>query len=181
MSNGIDIIALGRKSLISIFERKKDEKTSIQEVEEINRFIDDNISKESNKEERKENDNYGLECLLDQDKIEYGTNNIRMVVVTYMSAYQNPFPYIIKREIPLLKKAHTKVLEIYRSKLYQSIVEHAYDNIFAGDLRLLEPIEESKSFFLKYTDSPLSLDLQQIKKRIHSEYLSDIPTDFFIL
>ena len=47
MSTGIDIIALGRKSLISIFERKKVEKTSIQEVEEINRFIDDNISKES--------------------------------------------------------------------------------------------------------------------------------------
>lgn len=82
-----------------------------------------------------------------QEIIEDVASALRMVVVSYINLLKEPYPYNIKRDMPLLKNSHKKVMQYLNSPFYLDITQYAKHDMFVGDLRLLENIDEYKSFF----------------------------------
>ena len=179
LNDSFDMISLTKKALISAFEKKKGGKASYREVAEMHEFVDKMVS-ESNEGDRAEEDD-DIKYILRQDKIEHGAHNIRMVIAIYIELYKEPYPYKLKRNMPLLKESHAEVLEFYQSELYPDIIKHAYEDMFVGDFRLLENIEEYKCFFKEYTNNPSGFNIKRIKDFIPIKYLQDVPMDLFVL
>ena len=94
-----------------------------------------------------------------QEIIEDVASALRMVVVSYINLLKEPYPYNIKRDMPLLKNSHKKVMQYLNSPFYLDITQYAKHDMFVGDLRLLENIDEYKSFFEEYSQYPQNLNL----------------------
>lgn len=114
-----------------------------------------------------------------QETIEDIAAALRIVVASYIDLLQEPYPYKINRYMPLLKDSHKKVREYFNSPLYSDIVKYADNDMFVGDLRILENTNEYKSFFMEYSQQPQSLNLHNIKERIPHQY--EIDDAFFEL
>ena len=181
MEKGFDLIASGKKALVSIFEKKFGRKASYKEIIELHELMDEMVSsadREDKAVEAEENDE--VKDILRQDKIEQGAQSIRMVVAIYIELQQEPYPYKLKKDIPLLKEAHAEVLKNYQSGLYPDIVKYAYEDMFVGDLRILGDTKEDKRFFEEYTNNPSMFNIQKIKDFIPDKYLPEIPMDLCI-
>lgn len=180
MEKGFDLIALGKKALVSIFEKKFGRKASYKEIIELHELMDEMVSSADREDKTvatEEDDE--VKDILRQDKIEQGAHFIRMVVVIYIELREEPYPYKIKKNIPLLKEAHTEVIKFCQSELYPDIIKYTYEDMFVGDLRLLGDIEEYKSFFKEYTSCPSDFNIKKIKDFIPAKYLPDVPMDLF--
>ena len=108
-----------------------------------------------------------------QEIIEDVASALRMVVVSYINLLKEPYPYNIKRDMPLLKNSHKKVMQYLNSPFYLDITQYAKHDMFVGDLRLLENIDEYKSFFEEYSQYPQNLNLYNIKKEVPQKYEID--------
>ena len=108
-----------------------------------------------------------------QELIEDVASALRMVVVSYINLLKEPYPYNIKRDMPLLKNSHKKVMQYLNSPFYLDITQYAKHDMFVGDLRLLENIDEYKSFFEEYSQYPQNLNLYNIKKEVPQKYEID--------
>ena len=182
MGKGFDLIALGKKTLVSIFEKKFGRKASYKEIIELHELMDEMVSSADREDKAvaAEEDDDEVKDILRQDKIEQGAQSIRMVVAIYIELQQEPYPYKLKKDIPLLKEAHAEVLKHYQSELYPDIVKYAYEDMFVGNLRILGDTKEDKRFFEEYTNNPAMFNIQKIKDFVPNKYLSDIPMDLFI-
>lgn len=182
MEKGFDLIALGKKALVSIFEKKFGRKASYKEIIELHELMDEMVSSADREDKAvaAEEDDDEVKDILRQDKIEQGAQSIRMVVAIYIELQQEPYPYKLKKDIPLLKEAHAEVLKNYQSELYPDIVKYAYEDMFVGNLRILDDTKEDKRFFEEYTNNPAMFNIQKIKDFIPDKYLPDIPMDLFI-
>lgn len=179
MEKGFDLITLIKKALVSIFEKKFGRKASYKEIIELHELMDEMVSSADREDKTvatEEDDE--VKDILRRDKIEQGAQNIRMVVAIYIELQQEPYPYKLKKDIPLLKEAHAEVLKNYQSELYPDIVKYAYEDMFVGDLRILG--DTDKRFFEEYTNNPAMFNIQKIKDFVPNKYLSDIPMDLFI-
>lgn len=181
MEKGFDLITLSKKALVSIFEKKFGRKASYKEIIELHELMDEMVSSADREDKTvatEEDDE--VKDILRRDKIEQGAQSIRMVVAIYIELQQEPYPYKLKKDIPLLKEAHAEVLKNYQSELYPDIVKYAYEDMFVGDLRILGDTKEDERFFEEYTNNPAMFNIQKIKDFVPNKYLSDIPMDLFI-
>ncbi len=117
-----------------------------------------------------------IELLEKNERIENIGYCIRCVVLCTKDLINEPYPYIIKRDIPHIKEAHIKVLEAYNTNLYEEAVNFAYHDIFDA-----LDIEEYKPFFIEYTQAPTHYNLNVIKKAIPKKYLTDLDDHLFEL
>lgn len=179
MERGFDLIALGKKALMSIFEKKFGRRVSYKEIVELHELMDEMADSADREDKAVTEEDDELKDILRQDKIRQGAHFIRMVVVIYIELHEEPYPYKIKKDIPLLKEAHAKVIKFCQSGLYPDIIKYTYEDMFVGNLRLLGDIEEYKSFFKEYTSSPSNFNIKKIKDFIPAKYLSDVPMDLF--
>lgn len=180
MEKDFDLIASGKKALVSIFEKKFGRKASYKEIIELHELMDEMVSSADREDKAVAAEDDEVKDILRQDKIEQGAQSIRMVVAIYIELQQQPYPYKLKKDIPLLKEAHAEVLKNYQSELYPDIVKYAYEDMFVGDLRILGDTKEDKRFFEEYTNNPSMFNIQKIKDFIPDKYLPDIPMDLFI-
>lgn len=162
-----------KKSLKSIFE--KDYHTLSKEEEEYFDAEFDKIFCDTNYESTELNEQGDvIEHIGErQEIIEDVASSLRIVVVSYINLLKEPYPYNIKREMPLLKSSHKKVMQYLDSPFYLDIIQYAKHDMFVGDLHILENIDESKSFFEEYSQHPQNLNLYNIKKEIPQKYEID--------
>ena len=178
MKDVFNLIIFGKKALVSIFEKKIGRKTSCNEVAKIHGVVD-KIVKEPNREDKVAVEDGKIQNILQRDKIERGAHFIRMVIVLYIELHEEPYPYRMKEDMPLLKEAHAEVIKLCQSKLYPDIIQYTYEDMFVSDLRLLGNTEEYKHFFEEYTSNPSSFDFRKIRDFIPVKYLPDVPMDLF--
>lgn len=124
-----------------------------------------------------EKSNNELEQMETNAQIEDIGFDIRSVILCTEGIIEEPYPYIIKRDIPYIKEAHKKVLKAYKTNLYRDAVEFAYHEIFDTS----NECEKYKSFFLEYTQNPTQYTLKTIQKAIPEKYLKDIDNKIFEL
>lgn len=118
--------------------------------------------------------------IINEEKIETIAHCIRMVIICYMQCLNEPYPYIIKKNLPLLKENHNMILPEVNSPFYHKITSKAYYDMFEGEFKLLDDnISDYISFFNQYTTNPTSLNLDHILNAIPPRYLPDIPNDLF--
>ena len=162
-----------KKTLKSIFEKdfhtlsQKEKEDFDTEYNKI--FCDTNFESTEVREQ-----SYPMEHLEErQEIIEDVASALRMVVVSYINLLKEPYSYNIKRNMPLLKNNHKKVMQYLNSPFYLDITQYAKHDMFIGDLRLWENIDEYKSFFEEYSQHPQNLNLYNIKKEVPQKYEID--------
>ena len=159
-------------------------KWSDKEIEKLNR------NSYTNKEQLKrldakiaafEEGSKELEQMEHQTFIEQKAHNIRLVVVIYVDSIKEPWPYKLKKELPLLKEAHKQVLSFFNSPYYSEIIKEAEFDLFHGEFKILGNKTRYKKFFAEYIKSPNSLDLYNIKKQMPERYLEDFDESLFCI
>lgn len=162
-----------KKALKSIFEKNfhtlSKEEEEYFDAEFDKTFCDTNVESTQFREQDDVMENIEER----QEIIEDVASALRIVVVSYIKLLKEPYPYNIKREMPLLKSSHKKVIQYLNSPLYLDILQYAKHDMFVGNLRLLENIDENKAFFEEYSQHPQNLNLYNIKKEIPQKYEID--------
>ena len=120
-----------------------------------------------------------LEQIERQTFIEQKAHNIRLVVVTYVDSIKEPWPYKLKKELPLLKEAHKQVLSFFDSPHYSEIIKEAEFDLFYGDFKIPGSKTRYKKFFAEYVHQPHSLNLHNIKKQMPDRYLENFDESLF--
>ncbi len=123
------------------------------------------------------------EHLLYKQSMEQIAYKIRFIVVTYVDCLDNPYPYFLKKNLPMLKEYHAEVLSAYHHdfSMYNDAVKYAFHDSFEGDMRILDQQEACRDLFMAYTAHPDKLNLQNIKTFVKERYLSDIDDSLFLL
>ncbi len=145
---------------------------------QITNWANDNIEK-LNVSDRTEDSTEDLEQLEYKSYIERKAQNIRMVVVIYVDSIKEPWPYKLKKQLPLLKKNHKEVLNFFNSPHYSEITKEAEFDLFYGDFRIPGNKTRYKKFFAEYIHQPHSLNLHNIKKQMPDSYLEDFDESLF--
>ena len=120
-----------------------------------------------------------LEQIEHQTFIEQKAHNIRLVVVIYVDSIKEPWPYKLKKELPLLKEAHKQVLSFFDSPHYSEIIKEAEFDLFYGDFKIPGSKTRYKKFFAEYVHQPHSLNLHNIKKQMPDRYLENFDESLF--
>lgn len=120
-----------------------------------------------------------LEQIERQTFIEQKAHNIRLVVVIYVDSIKEPWPYKLKKELPLLKEAHKQVLSFFDSPHYSEIIKEAEFDLFYGDFKIPGSKTRYKKFFAEYVHQPHSLNLHNIKKQMPDRYLENFDESLF--
>lgn len=160
-------------SLVSIYEEKQNRKITRDEAIELQKTYDEIVNSETflsgdmtpNKE---------IKAIQLQEKIENFSSAIRIVVVCYVECLNEPFRYILKKNLELIREYHSKVQSVVNDEIYSAIVDHAYKDMFEGRLPILENIQQHKDFFNMYTTDPAVISLTPIIERINPKYYDDI-------
>ena len=147
---------------------------------QITNWANDNIEK-LNVSDRPEDSTEDLEQLEYKSYIERKAQNIRMVVVIYVDSIKEPWPYKLKKQLPLLKENHKEVLNFFNSPHYSEIIKEAEFDLFYGDFKILGNKTEYKNFFAEYVHQPHSLNLHDIKKQMPDRYLEDFDESLFCI
>ena len=145
---------------------------------QITNWANDNIEK-LNVSDRTEDSTEDLEQLEYKSYIERKAQNIRMVVVIYVDSIKEPWPYKLKKQLPLLKENHKEVLNFFNSPHYSEIIKEAEFDLFYGDFRIPGNKTRYKKFFAEYIHQPHSLNLHNIKKQMPDRYLEDFDESLF--
>lgn len=122
-----------------------------------------------------------LEQMEHQTFIEGKAHNIRLVVVIYVDSIKEPWPYKLKKELPLLKEAHKQVLSFFDSPHYSEIIKEAEFDLFYGDFKIPGNKARYKKFFAEYVHQPHTLNLYNIKKQMPDRYLEDFDESLFCI
>ena len=122
-----------------------------------------------------------LEQIEHQTFIEQKAHNIRLVVVIYVDSIKEPWPYKLKKELPLLKEAHKQVLSFFDSPHYSEIIKEAEFDLFYGDFKIPGNKARYKKFFAEYVHQPHTLNLYNIKKQMPDRYLEDFDESLFCI
>lgn len=155
-----------------------------KEIEKLNRKTNTNynlIEKLDDKIVALEESSKELEQLEHELYIERSAQNIRMVVVIYVDSIKEPWPYKLKKQLPLLKENHKEVLSFFNSPHYSEIIKEAEFDLFYGDFKILGNKTEYKKFFAEYVHQPHSLNLHNIKKQMPDRYLEDFDESLFCI
>lgn len=168
--------------ILMVKHNKQITKWTNKEIEKLNRTPNTNneqLERLDAKIAAFEESSKELERMEHQTFIEQKAHNIRLVVVIYVDSIKEPWPYKLKKELPLLKEAHKQVLSFFNSPYYPEIIKEAEIDLFHGDFKILGNKTRYKKFFAEYINSPHSLDLSNIKKQMPERYLVDFDESLF--
>jgi len=112
--------------------------------------------------------------------IENCAQYIRMVVVIYIDSIIEPYPYLLKKNIPYLIDAHHQVNSFFNTKFYPQIIEYAWKDMFESKMKIqTEEIDKYKNYFKEYTSNPSSLNLHNIERNMPERYLKNMDISIF--
>lgn len=161
------------KSLISIFEKINGKKSTEDEKEQIEQMAADITCSQNNSfDEDCDIDDETAQILLEEE-IEKVAQAIRIVVVDIVDAIieESSF-YEVKQNIPLIKESHSIVMRYKQTDLYPKIVNYAKEDMFYGEMPILEDQTPYIEFFTEYTNHPETFSILILKDRASSELVS---------
>lgn len=142
---------------------------SVGELEEFLRQVDSRINQ--SKREIKQ-----MEL---EDRIDRLAHDIRMVVVCFVTIKHEPYPYIFKRNYPLLKNAHHRVIAARNTSLFLKSVRFAQKDMFQGEYKIYEYPKDMRKYFEVYTDNPLLFNIRSLIEFIPHKYKESLQ-DFIL-
>lgn len=152
-----------KNALIHIFERDNERKLTVSERKEFEETFE-SMGKEVDIAEIPLDDE--CEQILLENKIEKTANAIRMIVAWIVNAInENSSYYEVKRDIPLIKECHSKVMSYVHTDLFPKIVDYAKEDMFYGDMRILSDQTPYLKFFSEYTNYPEHFSILILKDR----------------
>lgn len=171
-------------SILIVKHNKRIIKWANKEIEKQNRNPNTNneqLKKLDAKIAAFEESSKELEQIEHQTFIEQKAHNIRLVVVIYVDSIKEPWPYKLKKELPLLKEAHKQVLSFFESPYYSEIIKEAEFDLFYGDSKIPGNKTRYKKFFAEYVYQPHTLNLYNIKRQMPDRYLEGIDESLFFV
>lgn len=180
-ASSFDIAELVKDSLVSIYEKENGRPATESEKKHIRDAMDGIINTADCTQFEDFPEDEEVLAIQRQDTIERIAHGIRLVVVCFVELLNEPYPYKAKKDIPLIREGHSKVMTEFNHVLYGEAVAYAYHDMFEGESRLIEDHAPYKAFFSEYTKDPSSLNLYLLRDAISQRYETDIDDTFFSL
>lgn len=109
-----------------------------------------------------------------ENQIEDLAHDIRMVVVGCVTIKHEPYPYIFKKEYPLIKQSHLRIIAMRKTDIYLKSIEFAKKDMFQGDFKIYEYSKDMKKYFEVYTDNPLLFNISAVLDFLPFRYKSAV-------
>lgn len=175
----VDIQSMTLDSLYNIFEEKVGHKPSEDEKKNIRDILSNILNTQGEPSSSETYDEETL-SLIRKEKIDNYSADMRTVVATFVDLKKEPYPYKIKKYLPLLKESHKRILEIMDDELYPEIVKCTKYDMFEGWNSLKgDDVNDYIYTYNNYSKNPLSLNIKEILDSMPERYKESIDLNIF--
>lgn len=101
-------------------------------------------------------------------------HDIRIVIVGCVTIKHEPYPYILKKEYPLIKQSHLRIIAMRKTDIYLKSIEFAKKDMFQGDFKIYKYLKDVKKYFEVYTDNPLLFNISAVLDFLPFRYKSAV-------
>lgn len=158
------------KTLISIFEKDCGRKITDSERNIIEQIANDTLSTQEVDETSQDDE---ITQLLREEELKTVAQSIREVVVGIVDAINgNSSYYKVRKNIPLIKEAHSNIINYVHTDLFPQIIDYAKEDMFYGDMPILGDQTQYLEFFHEYIDNPEKFSVLILKDRASRELVA---------
>ena len=178
---GLNLTPLVEQAAVSVYERENGRAATDEEKAAIRKTVREIAAEPYESGDYDPAEDPELAEIYRQEAIEELAQKMRLVVVNYVEAMKEPYPYKVKRNLAEIKQSHSFVIGKLDTNIYPDAVAYAREDMFEGWSKLLEDVEENRVFFEDYVKDPRSLNLLRIRENMPENYRADMDEALFSL